>query len=309
MGRVYRQGQTRRVIIWRMLCTGTVEERIYMRQLFKKGLDGLVGEGGDCGGGDADDDDGGGDGGGLSDDAAEGGGGRGDRGADVGPMARGGGGSGLSTEELKAIFTYDESAPSATLGALVQGDRARIDRLADTDGEWVDALPDAVLREAITRGDADGAALRAGISFACGVGLLSGLAQEAAAIGQGEGSGTVDAERWGGDDDDEEAESGDDNDEGEDSSLPPPTPSSSASAVSLACDASKAANPGDEPDDGGHGRGSDRRERGGAADGGGVSELELESDDCEALPRRSISSQGRKRPRKGSRRIVETDSD
>ena len=37
LGRVYRDGQSREVHIWRMLATGSVDERIYQRQLFKRG--------------------------------------------------------------------------------------------------------------------------------------------------------------------------------------------------------------------------------------------------------------------------------
>jgi DNA repair and recombination protein RAD54 and RAD54-like protein len=38
MGRIYRQGQTKPCVIYRLLTTGTVEEVIYQRQLQKSGL-------------------------------------------------------------------------------------------------------------------------------------------------------------------------------------------------------------------------------------------------------------------------------
>lgn len=42
MARVWRDGQTRKVFIYRLLCTGTIEEKIYQRQISKQGLSGAV---------------------------------------------------------------------------------------------------------------------------------------------------------------------------------------------------------------------------------------------------------------------------
>lgn len=38
MARVWRPGQTRKVYIYRLLTTGTIEEKIYQRQITKQGL-------------------------------------------------------------------------------------------------------------------------------------------------------------------------------------------------------------------------------------------------------------------------------
>lgn len=38
MGRVWRDGQKKRVFIYRLLCTGTIEEKVYQRQVSKQGL-------------------------------------------------------------------------------------------------------------------------------------------------------------------------------------------------------------------------------------------------------------------------------
>ena len=42
MARVWRDGQKRSVHIYRLLCTGTIEEKIYQRQVSKQGLSGIV---------------------------------------------------------------------------------------------------------------------------------------------------------------------------------------------------------------------------------------------------------------------------
>lgn len=42
MARVWRDGQKRKVFIYRLLCTGTIEEKIYQRQISKQGLSGAV---------------------------------------------------------------------------------------------------------------------------------------------------------------------------------------------------------------------------------------------------------------------------
>jgi hypothetical protein len=38
MARVWREGQTKRVWIYRMLTTGSLEEKVYQRQLMKQAL-------------------------------------------------------------------------------------------------------------------------------------------------------------------------------------------------------------------------------------------------------------------------------
>jgi DNA repair and recombination protein RAD54B len=42
MSRVWRDGQTRKVFIYRLVTVGTIEERIFQRQLNKKGLGGGI---------------------------------------------------------------------------------------------------------------------------------------------------------------------------------------------------------------------------------------------------------------------------
>ena len=152
MGRVYRDGQKRDVHIWRMLATGTVEEKIYQRQLFKRGLNGLVldqeeksaragaavAEDGDA---DADEEGGsgwmgmeGGSGrmGMEAEDEAEEQAASGRARASGRGRGRGGGGgmqSGFSPEELRQIFSFDEGATCATIECLLQADPPRLHNL------------------------------------------------------------------------------------------------------------------------------------------------------------------------------------
>ena len=42
MARVWRDGQRRQVYIYRLLTTGTIEEKMYQRQISKQGLSGVV---------------------------------------------------------------------------------------------------------------------------------------------------------------------------------------------------------------------------------------------------------------------------
>ena len=41
-GRVWRDGQKKRVFVYRLLSTGTIEEKVYQRQLSKEGLQTVV---------------------------------------------------------------------------------------------------------------------------------------------------------------------------------------------------------------------------------------------------------------------------
>lgn len=51
MARIWRDGQKKRVYVYRLLCTGTIEEKIFQRQLFKGELQSAIGNGhGDCSG-------------------------------------------------------------------------------------------------------------------------------------------------------------------------------------------------------------------------------------------------------------------
>ena len=193
--RVYRDGQRRSVHIWRMLSTGTVEERIYQRQIFKRGLNALVDEqpvgehappSNDAA---------------VSSSAAAAGG--------TGSGA-GAGRSGFSQEELREIFTFDEAALSTTIETLLQHDMMRLGLLTD-ERAWVAGLSDPLLARTL----ADDAALRRCLSFACDASSLEQIAQEVGARAAHEDE--VDDEE----DDEEEGE-------GQDAtSLPPPTPESS----------------------------------------------------------------------------------
>ena len=42
MARVWRDGQKKKVHIYRLLTTGTIEEKVYQRQICKQGLSGSV---------------------------------------------------------------------------------------------------------------------------------------------------------------------------------------------------------------------------------------------------------------------------
>ena len=42
MARVWRDGQRSHVYIYRLLTTGTIEEKVYQRQISKQGLSGVV---------------------------------------------------------------------------------------------------------------------------------------------------------------------------------------------------------------------------------------------------------------------------
>jgi DNA repair and recombination protein RAD54 and RAD54-like protein len=113
-GRVWREGQRRRVFVYRFLSRGTLDERVFCRQLAKEGLRAAVEkqeEGGGVEEAEADED------GGL---CGFGGGGD-EAGDDEGGAGAGGGGapgSLLSTEELKQLFTYAPATRSTTHDAL-----------------------------------------------------------------------------------------------------------------------------------------------------------------------------------------------
>ena len=187
--RVYRDGQRRGVHIWRMLSTGTVEERIYQRQIFKRGLNALVDEqpvGEHAPPSDV---------AAVSSSAAAAGG---------AGSGGGAGRSGFSQEELREIFSCDEAALSTTIETLLQHDTMRLGLLTD-ERAWVAGLSDPLLARTL----ADDAALRRCLSFACDASSLEQIAQEVGARAAHE------------EDDEEEGE-------GQDAtSLPPPTPESS----------------------------------------------------------------------------------
>ena len=94
MGRIYRQGQAQPVVIWRLLAAGTIEEKIYMRQLFKAELTAALSSEGQTAGRKAEAQ-------GCADAAAEAGGGGGgdDAGADEVRQS-------FSSLELRKLFGY-----------------------------------------------------------------------------------------------------------------------------------------------------------------------------------------------------------
>lgn len=99
MARVWRDGQTRPVTIYRLLAAGTVEEKVFQRQLLKRAEAEAAGVG-----------DGGGDGGEFT---------RGDE---------SGGGGKFSRDELGALVAFSSAATPVTLGAVGWRDeRASVD--------------------------------------------------------------------------------------------------------------------------------------------------------------------------------------
>ena len=118
MARVYRQGQTRPVVIWRLFGAGTVEERMYMRQLFKSELNAALADGGDEGA----------------------------------PSTEGSAAElrqSFGSAELRQLFEYDGSNGCLTLHELLRGAPERAAAMS-ADDVWRDALPDEVLRTAAT---------------------------------------------------------------------------------------------------------------------------------------------------------------
>lgn len=81
MARIWRPGQTRKVFIYRLLTTGTIEEKIYQRQITKQGLSGAVSD--------------------VHDKIASG-------------SAKSGAGRGFSRAELRDIFTLREDTSCDT---------------------------------------------------------------------------------------------------------------------------------------------------------------------------------------------------
>ena len=199
MGRVYRQGQVRPVQIWRLFAAGTIEEKIYMRQLYKQQLEALV------------------------EDAPPA-----DAGASAAAPAHDAGGA-SQTDELKQLFEKDElggvldfaesrsgAPPCTTLAALLAGDEARRTAMQDA-AAWSGALPDALLRDAVR--DDDG--LRTALAFACDVRVLEGLRDERAEATKANADSDVgaDSEEEQEMSDDEEDEEGEEEEEEEEEGI------------------------------------------------------------------------------------------
>ena len=120
MARVFRDGQKRDVIIWRLLSAGTIEEKMLQRQLVKSELARSVSAH-------------------QSKIVQD----------DVGGESRASD-SKFSPQELKAIFSYDPQARCETLELLLRsaGQAAEvITRMTGT--EWLDSLTDGDLRDAV----------------------------------------------------------------------------------------------------------------------------------------------------------------
>ena len=123
MARVYRDGQKKPVYVWRMLSAGTVEEKMYQRQLFKKQLGGIVEQG-------AEHTEPGGGGGGLV-------------------------GGSFSTEELLQLFEYEPATRCDTLAILLnKAGAAGGERSADEAGSLLEELElsDPLLARAAQQG-------------------------------------------------------------------------------------------------------------------------------------------------------------
>ena len=157
MGRIYRQGQAQPVVIWRLLAAGTIEEKIYMRQLFKAELTAALSSEGQTSGRKAEIQ-------GCADAAAEAGGGGDDAGADEIRQS-------FSTLELRKLFGSAAVGTCTTLHALLRDQPSREAAEADT---WRHALSDPVLSSAI---DGDGG-VRQAVTYAADVGLLDQLRDE-----------------------------------------------------------------------------------------------------------------------------------
>lgn len=125
MARVWRLGQTKEVSMYRLLCTGTLEESIFQRQIFKGALYDLIHDSNDpclpsggvggtpCG---IDGGDGGGKPGGCKarrPSGGSGGGGRGGAGKGAAADSRG-----FSQEELKELFVLKKTTKSDTYDKL-----------------------------------------------------------------------------------------------------------------------------------------------------------------------------------------------
>ena len=153
MGRVYRQGQRRPVHIWRMLHAGTIEEKIFQRQLAKQGMSDLI-DGQAAGSGAA------GDvvaGTGMGAPAL-------DERADLSTVK-------FKSSELRQIFSYDPSGACSTLSQLLGRRQSALAAEMSAASSWVAALPDELLKQTL---HAD-AALCGALTFACDVATLRGL--------------------------------------------------------------------------------------------------------------------------------------
>ena len=163
MGRVYRQGQTRPVHIWRLFHAGTVEEKIFQRQLAKKGMHEVI------------------------DGTAE-------ARADVGVDSAGGVGGAeghadrkrqqeassqkhvrFKRSELRQIFSFDESGACSTLSQLLGRRQRALAAQMSTASAWMGELPDPLLQQAL----AADSQLRDQLAFACDLATLHGLKVQA----------------------------------------------------------------------------------------------------------------------------------
>ncbi|CAM9590447.1 unnamed protein product [Ectocarpus sp. 6 AP-2014] len=156
MARVWRLGQTKEVSMYRLLSTGTLEESIFQRQIFKGALYDLIHDSND----DPSKERGGGGGGGRQ---RRGGGDDGSTGAAVAAAAaagKGGGGKsgrGFSQEELKELFVLKTETRSDTYDKLRRGRAAATPTAAGAasaheGGRYQEVTPE---REAGARGDGE----------------------------------------------------------------------------------------------------------------------------------------------------------
>ncbi|GAB4814175.1 hypothetical protein N2152v2_001221 [Parachlorella kessleri] len=119
-GRIWRDGQKRRVFVYRFLTSGTIEEKVYQRQLSKEGLQQVVNSKG---------------------------------GATSGPNL-------MSMEELRDLFSYDPTTLSSTYESLCKDDRTDQERAAgqqqqqqapEMDGQGDDSAAGGVGRNLICK--------------------------------------------------------------------------------------------------------------------------------------------------------------
>lgn len=101
--RVWRDGQRRRVYVYRLMTTGTIEEKVYQRQLSKEGLQTVV----DSGNGSS----------GNGNKSGSGGGGNNNKSSN--------GEAPMSLEELRDLFSYDPDTLSSTYDHIVAESGAR----------------------------------------------------------------------------------------------------------------------------------------------------------------------------------------